>query len=264
MAKYILADRGFVRACEKHELRLAHLLAVPSMMCPVAAAESWHIPAIGTAGELADWLGVTGGELEWFADLRSLEYKKNQGRLRHYHYRILSKRFGQVRLIEAPKPRLKNIQRRILADILDHIPLHTAVHGFRRGRSIKTFAAPHVGQQIVLKIDLQDFFPSIRVARVRAIFRAVGYPEQVADLLAGLCTNATPMDVWEHEALQLTKLAGASNPLAVLTAASSAGRTNLPGAGEPLCLSVGLPALRSGRLRRRDLHTICGRSGIFG
>jgi hypothetical protein len=146
---------------------------------------------------LANWLGIDVGEIDWFADTRSFEYKRNRGRLRHYHYRPLMKRFGQVRLIESPKPRLKQMQRRILTGILDHIPPHSAAHGFRRGRSIATFAAPHVDKRIVLRIDLQDFFPSIRLARVQALFRTIGYPENVANLLAGLCTNSTPTDVWE-------------------------------------------------------------------
>jgi hypothetical protein len=147
---------------------------------------------ICSARELADWLGLTIGELDWFSDLRSFEYKQSPGRLRHYYYRVLGKRFGQVRLIEAPKRRLKTIQRRILDEIVNLIPLHDSVHGFRRGRSITSFATPHVGRHVVLRFDLQDFFPSIGAARIGALFRTVGYPERVADLLAGLCTNATP------------------------------------------------------------------------
>ena len=69
-----------------------------------------------------------------------------------------------MRLIEAPKSRLKEIQRRILKAILGQIPPHDAAHGFCAGRSIKTFATPHVGKTAVLKIDLQDFFPSISAA----------------------------------------------------------------------------------------------------
>ncbi|NLS91709.1 MAG: RNA-directed DNA polymerase [Planctomycetaceae bacterium] len=203
LAEFILGDPGFLQASRRHGLRPATLPTAPSIMCPVGAAESWQIPSIRSAGELADWLGVTIGELEWFADRRSLEYKWNHGRLRHYHYRPLTKRSGQVRMVEAPKPRLKAIQRRILAGILDHIPLHDAAHGFRRGRSINTFASPHAGKRVVLKIDLHDFFPSIRLARIQALFRTIGYPEEVADLLAGLCTNATPPDVWEADTIRL-------------------------------------------------------------
>lgn len=201
LARFLLADRGFYRACRKHTLQLADRLANPPRMAASPAARSWPVPPLATPAELAAWLGVTIGELEWFADLRSLEYKCSHGRLRHYRYRPLAKRFGHVRLVEAPKPRLKQIQRRVLAGILEHIPPHAAAHGFRRGRSIKTFAAPHVGQRVVLRIDLRDFFPSVSVAQVQALFRTVGYPERVADLLSGLTTNAAPADVWQEVTL---------------------------------------------------------------
>lgn len=198
VARFIVSDRGFQRAALKYDLQVAEvLLATRPIMMPVRAAEAWQLPSIRTAGELAEWLDVDARQLDWFADTRSLESKWHQGRLRHYHYRPVAKRFGHVRLIESPKPRLKRIQRRILAGILDNIPTHPAAHGFRRGRSITTFAQPHVGRRIVVRIDLQDFFPSIPLARVQALFRTVGYPEAVADLLAGICTNATPADAWE-------------------------------------------------------------------
>jgi hypothetical protein len=166
-------------------------------MRPTTQAAAWVLPPIRSVSELAAWFGVSLRALAWFADMRSWEAKRSWGALRHYHYRIESKRFGQIRLIEAPKSRLKIIQRRILAELLEPIPLHESTHGFRRGRSIKSFTAPHVGQTAVLKIDLQDFFPSIAAARVQALFRTVGYPEPVADALAGLCSNATPADVWK-------------------------------------------------------------------
>jgi hypothetical protein len=46
-------------------------------------------------------------------------------------------------------------------------------------------------------MDLQDFFPSFRAARIQTFFRTLGYPESVADLLGGICTNATPRRVWK-------------------------------------------------------------------
>lgn len=199
VVQFLLRDRGFRRACSKYrdELWVEHWLAEPQQMQPVAAAGAWDIPAIESTGALADWLQINPGELDWFADLKALGYKKNRPRLSHYHYRVLSKRFGSVRLIEAPKPRLKELQRQILARILDRIPPHPAAHGFQKGRSIKTFVAPHVGQRIVLRMDLRDFFPSFPAARIQTVFRTLGYPESVADLLGGICTNAAPRDVWK-------------------------------------------------------------------
>src|ERR1700724_208249 len=92
----------------------------------------------------------------------------------HYHYRVLTKPSGAIRLIEAPKPLLKAVQRQILAGILEKIPPHPAVHGFLKHHSVKTFVAPHVGQRAVLKLDLDDFFPSISGPRIQALFRTMG------------------------------------------------------------------------------------------
>jgi retron-type reverse transcriptase len=108
----------------------------------------------------------------------------------------LSKQTGSIRIIESPKPRLKALQRQILTQILEKIPPNPAAHGFLKDRSIKTFVAPHLGQRVVLKMDLQDFFPAISGARIQALFRTIGYPEEVADLLGGICTNAVPRNAW--------------------------------------------------------------------
>src|SRR6185437_6935701 len=172
-------------------------------MEPVTSARTWDLPPILCAGALADWLQLSVGDLEWFADLKALGYQKNAARLRHYHYRVLLKHSGAIRLIESPKPRLKQLQRQILAGILEKIPPHPAAHGFLKGRSIQTFVAPHVGQRAVLRMDLRDFFPSFAAARIKAFFRTLGYSQSVAGLLGGICTNATPRDVWSKPAFDI-------------------------------------------------------------
>jgi RNA-directed DNA polymerase len=206
VVQFLLQDTGVASAQSKYryELRVEQWLAEPQQMQPVEAAAAWDVPSIESVAALADWFLLTPGELEWFADLRGLGYsRKDRPKLRHFHYRVLPKTSRGIRLIEVPKPRLKALQRQILTRILDRIPPHSAVHGFRRGRSIKTFAAPHVGRQIVLRMDLQDFFPTISGARIQTFFRTVGYPESVADLLGGICTNATPRDVWRQAAIDV-------------------------------------------------------------
>jgi len=170
-------------------------------MQPVPAAKNWDLPPIESPGALAEWLEVTPAELRWFADLEGLAYKRDRPLLSHYHYRVLTKQYGNLRLIEAPKPRLKEMQRQILNTILQAVPPHPAVHGFVKGRSIKTFAARHVGQRVVLRMDLQDFFPTFSGARIQSFFRTLGYPESVADLLGGICTNATPHSAWAGAAM---------------------------------------------------------------
>jgi RNA-directed DNA polymerase len=200
VVRFLRVDPGLVEASEKYrsQIRILHWIAGPPSMQPVTAAETWPVPRIETVGGLAEWLELTPTELQWFADLKGLGYKRPQTRLEHYHYRVLAKRTGSIRLIETPKPHLKGLQRRILSGILDRIPSHPAVHGFVRGRSIQTFAAPHVGRRAVLRMDLENFFPSFPGARVQTFFRTIGYPEQVADLLGGIATNSVPRSAWRE------------------------------------------------------------------
>lgn len=112
------------------------------------------------------------------------------GPLRNYRYR-----WHRDRLIEAPKPRLKAIQRQILREILVQVPPDDSAHGFRSGRSIASGAAPHVGQRVVVHFDLRRFFSKIQGSRVQALFRGLGYPESVARALMLLTTQRTPQDV---------------------------------------------------------------------
>jgi hypothetical protein len=199
---FLRRDRGLRRALGRYggEIAIAHWIAEPEPMRPVPAAAGWDLPRIETVGALAEWLSVSDDDLHWFADLKDLAYGNSTPQLRHYHYRILEKQFGSVRLIEAPKERLKRLQRRILEEVLDRIPPHPAVHGFVHGRSIRSFTAQHIGQHVVVRMDLADFFPSFRGARVQAFFRTIGYPEAVADLLGGICTSTAPPDIWgDHD-----------------------------------------------------------------
>ena len=166
-------------------------------MQPVPAAQGWELPEILTLGDLADWLCLSAGELDWYADLKALAARSRTPQLQHYNLRVIPKRSGGLRLIESPKSDLKALQRRILSGILDRVPMHPAVHGFVKGRSIVTFASPHLGKEMVMHLDLQDFFPGFPAARAQALFRTLGYPEQVADRLAGICTSAIPSGFWK-------------------------------------------------------------------
>jgi RNA-directed DNA polymerase len=199
VAAFLIGDDKFHLAWEKDGLRTSGGRWLPPVMSPVPGAPSgWGVPAILTPGALADRLGLTLEQLEWFADRWRPGSRPGSGPLCHYRYQWRTKRSSSPRLIESPKPKLKAIQRRLLREILDLIPPHDAAHGFRAGRSVRTFVAPHVGKAVVVKMDLRDFFPSITDTRVSALFRTAGYPEHVARLLAALCTNGTPAEVFDE------------------------------------------------------------------
>lgn len=199
---FLRADAAFARV--RAGFGQVYLPASPDAEMHSALPDKVEVPALCNVRQLADWLGVGASELDSFADLNGFARWRADGRLSHYHYRLLAKRSGAVRLIESPKPRLKGLQRQILCQILNAIPTHDAAHGFRRGRSIVSFAQPHVGKAVVARVDLADFFPCVTRARVAAMFRTVGYPETVAGLLAALCTTVSPTWAWEDGELSLS------------------------------------------------------------
>ncbi len=166
------------------------LLDSPVMGIKPDGLITFPLPELATWRDVGLWLSLSDAELAWFADLRSRQGHVRDGKLHHYRYSWMPKNSGGLRLIETPKSCLKIIQRTILREILNHIPPHSCAHGFCRGRSTRTFVAPHVGQQAVLRLDLKDFFHSVPVARIGALFRRLGYPANVARLLQGLCTTS--------------------------------------------------------------------------
>ena len=155
----------------------------------------WPVAPLHTVGDLRDLLGMSTETLLWFADPKQLERTVGDEPLRHYRYRWVPKRSGGVRLIEDPKPVLKHVQRVLLREILERVPVHSAAHGFRKGRSALTHAGGHVHRRVVLRLDLEDFFASVRGPRIYGILRRCGYPEPVAHLLTGMVTNSVPRSV---------------------------------------------------------------------
>ena len=156
----------------------------------------WRLPELHDLGDLAALLGTDAGELEWFADPRRLARSTAEPRLQHYRVSHRVAASGAIRVLEAPKPRLRALQRRLLDDLPAHVPPHDAARGFRPGGSVRSYAVPHAGRPVVVRLDLEAFFASVTVSRVYGIWRAAGFPEPVAHRLAGLVTTVLPRSAW--------------------------------------------------------------------
>lgn len=150
------------------------------------------LPDLYDVTQLAHWLDFTVPELEWFAD-RGGWLRTSRPPLRHYRIWRRSKRDG-FRVIEAPKPRMRETQRRLLRRLVEHIPAHPCARGFVAGSSTTAFAWPHSDRPVVLRADLRHCFETITTAQVCRVFHDVGYPAHIARILAELCTTATPID----------------------------------------------------------------------
>ncbi|WP_229415887.1 reverse transcriptase family protein [Pseudoduganella armeniaca] len=147
------------------------------------------LPALHDARELAQAMGLS------LQELRFLAFDRRASRISHYRRFAMPKKTGGERIISAPMPRLKRSQYWVLDNVLARAPVHPAAHGFLKGRSIVSNAAPHVAQAVVINVDLKDFFPSIDMRRVAGVFGQLGYSKQVATTLALLCTEAATEQV---------------------------------------------------------------------
>jgi RNA-directed DNA polymerase len=165
--------------------RIRRLILRPPVMRPrPMGLEACTLPDIATDADLARWLQLSHEQLCWLAP-------STPPVVEHYRYSLQAKQAGGLRLLETPKVELKRVQRNILHTLLSQVPVHEAAHGFTAGRSVKTHAAAHVGQAVVIRFDLRDFFGSVGAAHVNAVWRTLGYPEGVARSLTTLCTHRT-------------------------------------------------------------------------
>lgn len=144
----------------------------------------YGLPLWKTEADVAAALGISLKELHFYA------IHRERDRFFNYVRFAIPKRSGGYRVIMAPKRRLKALQRRLLELLVSKLPVSEYAHGFRSGRGTRSNAEPHVGQEMVVRVDLKNFFPTVTFGRVRGYLIALGYGYPVATSLACLMTEA--------------------------------------------------------------------------
>ncbi len=142
------------------------------------------LPVLSTPADVAKALGLSVPKLRWLC------FHSEAAEKPHYFTFEIEKRSGGKRLLAAPHATLSQAQHWVLANVLEKLSTEAPAHGFIKGKSVVTNARPHVGQDLVINLDVKDFFPSVTFRRVRGVFQRLGYSPAVATVLALLCTES--------------------------------------------------------------------------
>lgn len=122
------------------------------------------------------------GESEGFL----LYLVKNHETFHYFKPRVKIK--NKYRDFFVARPPLKRVLRSIDTKILDRLSLPDTFQGGFKGKSLLNNAQTHVGAYEILKIDIQDFFPSISPGRIQDCFYNLGMKSSIARLLSKITT----------------------------------------------------------------------------
>ncbi|WP_246601603.1 reverse transcriptase domain-containing protein [Enterococcus alishanensis] len=131
--------------------------------------------------DIASSLNVTTGHL------RRLLFKEKNNL--YFEFEI-PKKNGTFRKIYAPNDSLLFIQKRLCKILNSSVKLHNKAYGFINERSIVDNAQLHLKKNVLLNIDLENFFPSISFGRVRSMFmNYFKLDKNVSTILANICCH---------------------------------------------------------------------------
>lgn len=96
---------------------------------------------------------------------------------------------GKLRHLTMARPPLATLQRRILDRILSRLPVSKHAFGAIKGRSIRDNAVAHASAPFLAKLDIRDFYPSIRFEKIYDLFMEQDCSPDVARIFTLLTTR---------------------------------------------------------------------------
>lgn len=143
--------------------------------------DTFDFPKIINSNDMASSIGVSPQMIYVLSGADNFKYYKN--------FKI-PKRDGTSRNIHKPSYSMKVIQRWILQEILYKIPPTEYSYGFKKskGSPLKKNAEVHSENLFIMKMDLKNFFPSVKRKKIYHLFSQIGYNEVVSNLLTNLTT----------------------------------------------------------------------------
>lgn len=121
--------------------------------------------------------------------IAGLIYNHTGGNANYSHFKASANNEQGFRWIVRPKPVLKKAQDWILAKILSRIPVHPSAMAFRTGKSVLDVMELHVDHALIIRLDLSDFYHSIKFQTIKGFFQTAGYSGELASALALMLTH---------------------------------------------------------------------------
>src|SRR5699024_2852561 len=91
--------------------------------------------------------------------------------------------------IYEPNLILKQIQKQILNNILNNKSISKYAKAYHKGIQLKDNAIPHINKEMILKLDIKDFFENISFLDIyNSCFPIEYFPKSVGMILTYLCT----------------------------------------------------------------------------
>ncbi|MBR3149800.1 MAG: RNA-directed DNA polymerase [Eubacterium sp.] len=122
-----------------------------------------------------------------YDSLTNYLYVMLDGIEKDYEEFTIKKKNGKLRTISKPNEALADIQKRIYEYILRNAPVSPCAAAYVKGKSIRDATAKHIGQPILIKIDVKDFFYNIFFDSVNDAFTNLGFDKYQAITLANFC-----------------------------------------------------------------------------
>jgi hypothetical protein len=144
---------------------------------------------------LAEFLELTDADLDFFinTNLKSFDTDEEIKNLnkREYPYKriIFDKINGEKRIVfMVSDQKLSNAQRMIKGILDFNYKNPDFVYGFIKGRSHIDNAKNHLAKKYITKVDIKDFFPSIKREKVKQVFLCIGFNADISEKLTKITT----------------------------------------------------------------------------
>ena len=108
---------------------------------------------------------------------------------KNYKIYKIKKHNGKYRTIYEPNLILKQIQKQILVTILNNKSISKYAKAYHKGIALKDNAISHINKEMILKLDIKDFFENISFLDIyNSCFPIEYFPKSVGMILTYLCT----------------------------------------------------------------------------